>query len=430
MIAFPAACYLLVIRIPMSRFYTILTLALTQILLCAFITSSNAQQDSSEKPIFQSLNVDITLTVFIDALEVADLDKKLDAANNVTLFIPNNLAFIQTLKDLGFNGTLRMNDRVKILEEYKRLAEEQVINMKDIIEYHIVYKTLRPETIALGNPIQTSLAGFNFSYNSKDMEFIDGESKLKNAQYSNNVNINVTNGVYHQIDRLLIPREIDLGKAKAVLTGADLNDTESNSANNADIPAKKTNDNSNGENPCFPASAFVHTADGRTIAMNHLRAGHTVRVSRENKFSQVFLFSHKEHNGLYDFVQLTTASGHQITLSPSHYMYVNRKLTAARAVRVGDVLHTIAGDSPVRVIQSVRERGLFAPHTVHSGDIVVNGVVVSSYTTAVHPRIAQLLLAPIRGIVRMGLSKEPLGSAFYNGADKLANWLPSGSDSY
>jgi hypothetical protein len=45
----------------------------------------------------------------------------------------------------------------------------------------------------------------------------------------------------------------------------------------------------------------------------------------------------------------------------------------------------------------------------------VNRVVVSTYTRAVHPAIAHALLAPVRTLVRLGVSDEPLGNAMYDG---------------
>ncbi len=405
----------------MNRSCNSFALVLVQLLLCALVIPINAQSPNS---VFGAINQDIQLRVLIEALNVAKLAEKLDFANNITLFAPTNEGFITTLKDLGLERNITSRDPAEILEPYRRLAKARVINMKNILEYHIVPANLPTETIALGNPIQTNLTGISIKYDNQSNEFIDGNTNLENAKYFFEeglvVDITASNGVYHLINRLLIPRNIDLERAKAVLNGEDL----------TVVKKPKMNNTQNSSNPCFPASAFVHTSDGRTVTMNQLSAGVPVRVSHTEQFSPVFLFSHSQHSGVYDFVQLTTASGHQITLSRSHYIYADRKLKAARAVQVGDTLRTLSGNSPVTVVRLVRDIGLFAPHAIHSGDIVVNGVLASSYTTAVHPRVAQLLLAPIRAVARMGLAKEPLGSTLYNGADRIANLLPSGPDAF
>jgi hypothetical protein len=43
----------------------------------------------------------------------------------------------------------------------------------------------------------------------------------------------------------------------------------------------------------------------------------------------------------------------------------------------------------------VEATGLYNPQTIH-GDIVVDGIVASTYTTAVDPQVAHGLLAPLR----------------------------------
>lgn len=181
---------------------------------------------------------------------------------------------------------------------------------------------------------------------------------------------------------------------------------------------------------CFPASAVVHDVYGKDIPLSKVTAGMSIRISdSDKKFSSIYHFSHKILDGARQFVRLTTVSGHSITLSPSHYLYANGRLVAARRVVKGDVLRTLEGPSKVRSVERVTDFGLVAPHTLH-GDLVVNGIVASSYTTAVHPRVAHLLLAPVRALVRMGLAKEPLGSTMYEGGNGWENYLPSGPEVY
>ena len=80
-------------------------------------------------------------------------------------------------------------------------------------------------------------------------------------------------------------------------------------------------------------------------------------------------------------------------------------------------------------IKKVWKTGRYAPHTIH-GDLVVNGVVVSAYTTEVHPSIAHALLAPVRLFSIITGKKEPLGAMFYRGGGSLLNWMPRGRDLY
>jgi hypothetical protein len=180
-----------------------------------------------------------------------------------------------------------------------------------------------------------------------------------------------------------------------------------------------TPDTTDEGNACFPASAIVHLEDGTDVAMQKLMAGASVKVgSGLMPSSKVFLFSHKIRSGMRDFIRINSAAGHAITLTANHYIYSKGKLVAASAIKKGDVLYTLDGQSAVSSVESVREMGLFAPVTMH-GDLVVNRVLVSSYTRAVHPRLAHALLAPARAFVHLGLSDEPLGAVMYQGGGRF-----------
>lgn len=180
---------------------------------------------------------------------------------------------------------------------------------------------------------------------------------------------------------------------------------------------------------CFPASATVRLATGSAVPMTELAAGHQVHVAAGGLTSRVFLFTHRNVARKALFYKLTTASGHAVSLTGGHYVYANGALVAAEAVLVGDVLRTIAGDSQVVAVRRVAGEGLFAPHTVH-GDLVVDGVVVSGYSTALHPKVAHALLAPVRMVAKYAGVVEPLGALFYDGADSLVSLLPKGSKRY
>lgn len=157
---------------------------------------------------------------------------------------------------------------------------------------------------------------------------------------------------------------------------------------------------------CFPAAARVELADGSTISMEELAVGHRV-LAAPDVHSDLFFFSHRalDRGTLHAYIEVRTASGKAVTLSPGHYVHVGGLLVAARSVRVGDVL-TLSSGSAAEVTEVVRVKriGKYAPHTLH-GDIVVDGILVSTYTTAVHPTLAHhILLAPLRLLYRFGLS--------------------------
>ena len=179
---------------------------------------------------------------------------------------------------------------------------------------------------------------------------------------------------------------------------------------------------------CFPAHATVRRADGTSVRMDALQEGDAVHHSESGEASQIFLFTHRKAHGTYTFARISSACGPAVTLTESHYLYANGRLTRAGSVAVGDELRTVHGACAVTRVERVRATGLYAPHSMH-GDLVVDGVVVSGYSTAVAPRVAEAILAPVRWAAAAGV-RSPLGSALYNGADWALTVLPRGRDQY
>ncbi|KAK1862562.1 hypothetical protein I4F81_005130 [Pyropia yezoensis] len=162
------------------------------------------------------------------------------------------------------------------------------------------------------------------------------------------------------------------------------------------------------EPACFPAAATVELSTGSVVRMDALRVGDAVRVAPGGggaAFSPVYLFTHADGGarGGPPAVRLTTASGAAVTASAGHYVYAGGRLVAAAAVAVGDTLQVVPPGggattwvvSPVTAIAAVPVAGLYNPQTL-AGEVVVDGVRASTYTTAVAPRVATALLAPLR----------------------------------
>lgn len=160
------------------------------------------------------------------------------------------------------------------------------------------------------------------------------------------------------------------------------------------------------DNVCFPGSALVELKDGSSREMRDLQIGDLVLVA-EGLYSPVVLFTHADHEIQYQFLQVETEHNMVITLTDGHYIYSNKQLVEARKLKVGDKLKVIGmEDERVANIKIVNDVGLFAPQTAH-GDIVVNGIIASTYTKSVPFSIAHGLLAPVRWIyvmVKDGLS--------------------------
>lgn len=151
---------------------------------------------------------------------------------------------------------------------------------------------------------------------------------------------------------------------------------------------------------CFPADAIVELVGGRYKQMERLQIGDMVKVGPA-EFSKVFAFTHRVANINSRFVRLETAIGHVLEATSGHYLYVNGVLKQAEKVAVGESLLCGNGDeTTVATAKVITKRGIFNPQTIH-GDIVVGGIISSTYTTAVEPDIAHASLAVIRFIYRV-----------------------------
>lgn len=173
---------------------------------------------------------------------------------------------------------------------------------------------------------------------------------------------------------------------------------------------------------CFPADATVELASGLRVSMEELQTSQRILSSTVGRYSDVFMFSHSDAAVWSKFVQFSffdpsTNQSSKLSVSHGHYIYLLRgsdlgsyspskaPLVAANQARVGDYLITRNG-KPARIVRVAERvaRGLYNPHTL-DGTLFVDGVLVSSYTRAVEPRIAEGLLHPIRILHRWGLSR-------------------------
>lgn len=159
----------------------------------------------------------------------------------------------------------------------------------------------------------------------------------------------------------------------------------------------------NAERVCFPGSSNLHVLDG-TVRMSDVRHGEKALIGSGH--SDVYFFGHRSEGAMSRFVEITHSGQEKpLVISPRHYLYVNDRLSTASSVRVGDRLRDADGYAVlVTKVGIVVERGLYAPTSL-DGDLIVDGVRVSSYTAAVHPKFAHWVLSPLRLLYRAGLGR-------------------------
>lgn len=198
---------------------------------------------------------------------------------------------------------------------------------------------------------------------------------------------------------------------------------------------------SNGGGSCFPARAMVTvkctTSACRTTKkrMDEIEVGDLVQVGGKDRYSAVFMFSHRDGQHRGQFVRLRV-NRRAVVLSHGHLVYVRggtdggSKVVRAGDVRVGDQLICVecAEDDReagvVTTVDVVWDAGLFNPQTV-DGDIMVNGVLATTFTDAVDMRAANALLSPVRALFRAFMMTVAMGrsSSMVEWHLTLSDWL-------
>lgn len=287
----------------------------------------------------------------------------------------------------------------------------------EILQYHIIPNATDYETLTEMSrraPVGTVLQNYSLVFQPDSV--IDGDPSRSDARRT--ATYPTLTGYVTVVDEVLTP--FDTSVLGAIIDGA--------MRTASPTPSTKPTDDSSDEGVCFPADGTVHTRHGAR-KIGDILGGDEIWVNEQGEHSAVFMFTHKQISGEHTFVKVYTAAGHNITLTSSHYMHVEGWLLAAGEVRIGDVVRTISGESAVVRVERVRRIGLVAPHTVDGG-LVVDGVIVSGYSRAVHPWIAHALLAPVRWFVTACGVVEPFGGLFYDGGGGFERLMPKGDAEY
>jgi len=134
----------------------------------------------------------------------------------------------------------------------------------------------------------------------------------------------------------------------------------------------------------------------------------------------------------------TSFTGGKLVLTSGHVLILNGALRFASSAKVGDQLScsVVASGScsvvrvvPVKSTTSRHLSGLYNPHSL-SGTLIVNGVRVSCYTSAIRVGTAHALLAPARGLFR-ALAVDvttPAISAFHSVSSFISSAPQTSSD--
>jgi hypothetical protein len=146
-----------------------------------------------------------------------------------------------------------------------------------------------------------------------------------------------------------------------------------------------------GGNPCFPSEALVTMADGTPRRLDALRAGDAIVAARADgtlttDAVSTLSLADADVQGT-TFVVLTTASGRNLTLTPTHHVPIGdaccADLKQAKDVAVGETVYEAVSVSDavratqVQKIGTAIKPGLHSPVLSHGTMPIVNGVATS-----------------------------------------------------
>lgn len=155
--------------------------------------------------------------------------------------------------------------------------------------------------------------------------------------------------------------------------------------------------------------------------------GDEILCRNDQEYSPVIGFSHKDESIVTKFREVKLDSGNVLRATHGHYVYKQTESKELDLVLMGDVKigdSMILGngsESRVVNVKDVMDHGLYNPHTA-CGDIVVNGIMVSSYTVTIKPFGAHAVLAPLRASLYANLDARFTALLTDQGAG-LGRWL-------
>ena len=146
------------------------------------------------------------------AVDTAGLGGALaDPAANLTVFAPNDRAFIRLARDLGYGGFDEAEAWTFLVDALTTLGGGDPIPvLTDVLLYHVIADEVTPFDLFIntftGTPIDTLLAGATIR--PFFIFLIDNDPDLRNARVRFPLNINAENGLIHTVTRVLIPVDL------------------------------------------------------------------------------------------------------------------------------------------------------------------------------------------------------------------------------
>ena len=147
--------------------------------------------------------------ILLAALNATGLDDVLDDPNaDVTVFAPNDRAFVNFAKGLGFQGNSEQGAFNAIVDTFSDLGNgDPVPELTELLQYHVSAGEKTVKNLRDAGTVETLLADETFEV--QGSQLIDNQPGVANPKLvAGQLNIKAANGRVHGISRVLLPSEI------------------------------------------------------------------------------------------------------------------------------------------------------------------------------------------------------------------------------
>ena len=149
--------------------------------------------------------------ILLTALQAANLVSALDnAGDDLTVFAPNDAAFIRTARNLGYRGHTEDGAFSFIVSALTELGGGDPIPLlTNVLLYHVAPERLSAKVVLESDAIGTLLMDAEFTVDALDRRLIDNDPNLRNPRVLiNRSSIRTSNGFINTISRVLIPVDL------------------------------------------------------------------------------------------------------------------------------------------------------------------------------------------------------------------------------
>ena len=149
--------------------------------------------------------------ILLQALIATDLVGAFEnPSDDLTVFAPNDAAFIRTARNLGFHGFSEAGAFSFIVSALTDLGDGDPIPLlTSILQYHVAPEALTGKALLESEVVSTLLGGATFEVDPATRRLVDNDPSLRNARVLvGRSSIRAANGFINTISRVLIPVDL------------------------------------------------------------------------------------------------------------------------------------------------------------------------------------------------------------------------------